>query len=98
MYIEAIIKNRQGERFAVKATAGCEILVPLSMVDRINYAVATNRLLADYASKIRRYANKDHAIVEIHTDNFMVLDRLSKSYNAHYVPEVGVDGGAAPDA
>lgn len=89
MYISAVIKNRADEKITVKASVSCDIVLPLSIIDRINYALATNRLLAAYALKIRPYANKDHAIVEIRTDNFMVLDKLSKEYEAHYVPEAG---------
>ena len=88
MHITAVIKNRSGERITVKATAGCDIVFPMSIADRLKYAMATNKLLADFMVKIKPYANKDHAIEEIQTDNFIVMDRLSKEYHVHYIPEI----------
>lgn len=94
MYIAAVIKNRAEERVTVKATADCEILTPLSVVDRLKYALATNKLLAEYMSKIRPYANADHAIVEIRTDNFTVFNKFARDYDTYYIPELGGDGNA----
>ncbi len=93
MYIAAVIKDRADERVTVKATADCEILTPMSVTDRIQYALATNKLLAEYMAKIKPYADKDHAIVEIRTDNFMVFNRFAKDYEVFYVPDGG-DGDA----
>lgn len=93
MYIAAVIKNRAEERVTVKATADCEIITPLSIADRLKYAFSTNKLLAEYMAKLKPYADKDHAIVEIRTDNFMVFNRFAKDYEVFYVPDGG-DGDA----
>lgn len=92
MHITAVIKNRNGEHIIVKATAGCDIAFPMSITDRLKYAVATNKLLIDFMRKIKPYANKDHTILEVQTDNFLVLDKFSKDYETHYVPDIP-DGG-----
>lgn len=96
MYITAVIKNRDGKLITVKATTGCDIVFPMSVTDRLKYSFATNKLLAEFAAKIRPYANKNHAIVEVQTDNFIVMDRLSKEYNVRYIPEIE-DGGETFD-
>ncbi|MEM2057473.1 MAG: hypothetical protein QXQ64_02370 [Candidatus Bathyarchaeia archaeon] len=96
MYVTAVIKNRKGELITVKATAGCDVIFPMSIADRLKYALATNKLLAEFMAKIKPYANKDHAIVEVQTDNFIVMDRLSKEYQVHYIPEIE-DGGETID-
>jgi hypothetical protein len=88
VHITAVIKNRKGERITVKATAGCDIVFPMSMADRLKYAMATNKLLAEFMVKIKPYANKEHSIEEIQTDNFIVMDRLSKDYQVHYIPDI----------
>lgn len=92
MYIAAVIKNRAGGRVTVKATAPCEILMPMSLADRIQYALATNKLLAEYMAKLKPYANKDHAIVEVRTDNFMVYNKFAKNYDTLFVAEDVTEG------
>ena len=87
MYIAAVIRNRAGELINVRATAKCDIIFPLDMASKAVYALATNKLLASYLWQIKPYANKDHAIVRITTDNFMLMDRFSKNFETHYVPE-----------
>ncbi len=92
MYISAVIKNRAGELITVRATAGGDAIAPLDAAARMKYALATNKLLASYMAKIRPYANKDHAILEVRTDNFMLIDRLSKGFEVHYVPMIPEEG------
>ncbi|MBC7113225.1 MAG: hypothetical protein H5T34_04295 [Candidatus Methanomethyliales bacterium] len=91
MHITAIIKNRQGEKIAVKATANCDIIFPTDIASKMKYALYTNKLLADYMVKIKKYANKDHAIEQILTDNPILLNEFSKHYEAHFIPEACVD-------
>lgn len=42
-------------------------------------------------AKIREYANKDHAIEQILTDNPILLNEFSKRYETHFIPEDCVD-------
>ncbi|MBC7120965.1 MAG: hypothetical protein H5T33_05255 [Candidatus Methanosuratus sp.] len=89
MYITAVIKDRQGNRQEITARIDAEILVPIGMANKIKYAIDTNRLLAEFYMKMRKFADKDHAIEEILTDNLIVFDKFgNKDYEVHYRPEV----------
>jgi len=78
MYVKAIIKDKDGNQFDVTATSKCDILAPVTKLEQLKYAAKTNALLAKFAWKLRKYANKDHAIVEIQTDNPILAQQFEK--------------------
>jgi len=78
MYIKAIVKDRTGKTFEVVAKNGCTIILPHGLFEQARFAYATNLLLAQFYQKIKPYANQDHAIEEITTDNTLVAEKLAK--------------------
>lgn len=87
MYIKAIIKDKQGKTFTVEAKNGCRIVIPRGVFEQAKYAYATNLILAQFYQKIKPYANENHAIVEIQTDNALLAQRLSnEGYRVNYLP------------
>lgn len=63
MYVKAIIKNREGQTFSVDVEDNPK---GTSKKDAI---VSTIKLSRKFQKAIKKYANKDHALVEIRTDN-----------------------------
>lgn len=91
MYARAVIKKRNGEKFTVEARAKCDIVGPTNIMDlgaRVKYAFHTNRLLLDLYNKLKPYANQDHAIDSIQTDNLYLLNKFTdEGYRAEYLPD-----------
>ena len=78
MYVKAIIKDKDGNQFDVTATCKCNILAPISISEHMAYGMATAVLLKRFMGKIRKYANKNHAIAEIQTDNPILAQQFEK--------------------
>lgn len=92
MYARAIIKNRSGEKFTVEARVRCDIVAPTNIMDtgtRLKYAFHTNKLLLAFYKKLKPYANKDHAIENIQTDNLYLLNKFTdEGYTAEFYPDL----------
>ncbi len=80
MFIEIKIKNLQsGEIIPVKIENGCSTFLPNeSMLSKIDFVKGTTDLLLKFGKAIRKYANKDHEILEIKTDNGFIAEQLMK--------------------
>lgn len=92
MYARAIIKNRSGEKFTVEARVNCDVIAPTNIMDtgaRLKYAFHTNKLLLAFYKKLRPYANKDHAIENIQTDNLYLLNKFAEEgHSAEFMPDL----------
>lgn len=87
MYIKAIIKNKDGKIFEVKADNNCKIVIPKGVFEQAKYAYATNFLLWQFYRKLKPYANENYAIVEIVTDNALVAEKMHKEgLKVSYLP------------
>lgn len=97
MYARAIIKNRNGEQFPVEARVKCDVVGPTNILDtgaRLKHAFHSNRLLWEFYRKLSPYANENHAIVKIETDNLWLLNKLTdEGYTAEFLPEFEEEEG-----
>lgn len=78
MYIKAIIKNRQDEIIPVTVRNEASNQLPKGFFQQIKYAVATNDLLLKFYRAFHKYANDNYILIEIHTDNALLADKLLK--------------------
>lgn len=78
MYIKAIIKNRNGEKFKIHVKNKCNIILPNGYIEQFKHSIATSRLLASFYRKMRKYANQNYCIEKIYTDNALIADRFQK--------------------
>jgi hypothetical protein len=96
VYARAIIKKRSGEHFAVEAKVKCDIVGPTNILDtgaRLKHAFHSNRLLWEFYRKVKPYANQDHALVRIETDNLWLLNKLAdEGYTAEFLPDFQDEG------
>jgi len=80
MYINAIIKDKVNNReFTVKVKRECDIIVPNGKIEQMRYFLSTTSLLFDFYRKMKPYANQNHAIVEIKTDNPIIAEKLREN-------------------
>jgi len=87
MYVQMILKDRQGNLHEVKVKNRCKIVNPKSFWEQLQYGVATNDLLGKFALKFRKYANENYALVEVHTDNALLAKKLmDEGYNVVFDP------------
>jgi|GEM_PF-4591595 hypothetical protein len=87
MYIKAVVKDRTGKTFEVVAKNGCTIILPRGLFEQARFAYATNLLLGQFYQKIKPYANQNHAIVEITTDNALLTEKFAKEgYKTSFMP------------
>lgn len=89
MYVKATIKDRQNNIYEVEAENGFDCLHPLSYSEQLKHALATNSLLLSFSNRLRKYANKDHSIIKIETDNLTLFKKFSeKGHPVKYMPRV----------
>lgn len=88
MYIKAVIKNKRGNLFEVHVKNECNIISPNGIIEQARYSVASAQLLANFYRKMRKYANENHAIEKIYTDNALIADKLQKEgVKVEFAPE-----------
>jgi len=87
MYVQMVLKDRQGNLHEVKVKNGCKIVNPKSFWEQLQYGVATNDLLGKFTLKFRKFANENYALVEVHTDNALLAKKLmDEGYNVVFDP------------
>lgn len=92
MFIKAIIKDREGKKVEVLSRVPCDSVGPtysLNFGERMKGAMASNALLLDFTRKAFKYANEDHAIEILYSDNFDILKKFgSEGIHTEYQPDI----------
>ena len=83
MFIKALIADEQGNQRIIKVEDKCDVIVPNGFIEQMRFAIATTKLLSKFYNECKAYANPEHSIVSIETDNALIAKELQKaSYNA----------------
>jgi len=89
MYIKALIKDKSGNVFEVHVKEGTGTPdPPQGFKEQMKFAVETAKLLGKFWKEARKYANQNHMIVQVNTDNPIIAKQLVKEgFNVVFEPD-----------
>jgi hypothetical protein len=87
MYVKAFLKDHSGNIQTVEARSEYKTIIPQNPVECFKYGIETDTLVLKLILKLRKYANPNYALIEIHTDNALLAKKLmDEGYNVVFDP------------